>query len=81
MRNLLDGLEEAGLDFSHVVAANLYLDDMRDRENVDGIYELYFPGMLPARTVLQQLPPADRKPLPNGRWPGLEQMSLIAYRE
>src|SRR5882762_7590904 len=26
MRNLLDGLEEAGLDFSHVVASNVYLD-------------------------------------------------------
>jgi hypothetical protein len=28
-RNLLDGLEEAGLKFSHVVATNVYLDDFR----------------------------------------------------
>jgi reactive intermediate/imine deaminase len=27
MRNLLDGLEEAGMDFSHVVATNVYVDD------------------------------------------------------
>src|SRR5690242_14012610 len=26
MRNLLDGLEEAGMDFSNVVASNVYLD-------------------------------------------------------
>ena len=29
MRNLLDNLEEAGMDFSNVVAANVYLDDLR----------------------------------------------------
>ena len=30
MRNLLDGLEEAGMNFSNVVAANVYLDDVAD---------------------------------------------------
>ena len=30
MRNLLDGLEEAGLSFSNVVASNVYLDDIED---------------------------------------------------
>src|SRR5436309_6146683 len=30
MRNLLDGLEEAGLDFSHVVASNVYLDNLEE---------------------------------------------------
>src|SRR5438270_5292402 len=30
MRNLLDGLEEAGMDFRNVVATNVYLDDLND---------------------------------------------------
>jgi enamine deaminase RidA (YjgF/YER057c/UK114 family) len=30
MRNLLDGLEEAGLGLSNVVATNVYLDDIND---------------------------------------------------
>ena len=30
MRNLLDGLEEAGLSFANVVASNVYLDDLSD---------------------------------------------------
>ena len=30
MRNLLDGLEETGLDFSHCVAANVYVDDLTE---------------------------------------------------
>src|ERR1700675_4571114 len=30
MRNLLDNLEEAGMEFSQVVATNVYLDDLSD---------------------------------------------------
>ncbi len=30
MRNLLDGLEDANLDFSHVAATHVYLDNMRE---------------------------------------------------
>jgi 2-iminobutanoate/2-iminopropanoate deaminase len=35
---------------------------------------------LPARTVVQQIAPADRKPDPEGHYPDLEQVSLIAIR-
>jgi 2-iminobutanoate/2-iminopropanoate deaminase len=80
MRNLLDNLEEAGLDFSHVVSTTLYLDDSSDYDAVNEVYKLYFEGLAPSRTVVQQLAPVERKPGENGRWPTLEQISLIAVK-
>jgi enamine deaminase RidA (YjgF/YER057c/UK114 family) len=80
MRNLLDNLEEAGLDFSNVVATNLYFDDRSDYDAVNEVYKLYFPDLPPARTAVQQLTPTERRPRSNGRWPTLEQISLIAVK-
>ncbi|MGC8794857.1 MAG: RidA family protein, partial [Bryobacteraceae bacterium] len=81
MRNLLDGLEEAGLDFSHVVATNVYLDDMADFERMNRVYAQYFAaGAYPTRTTVQPMPPLERMPDAEGRWPMLEQVSLIAVR-
>ena len=42
MRNLLDGLEEAGMNFSNVVAANVYLDNTDDFSRMNGVYAQYF---------------------------------------
>ena len=64
MRNLLDGLEEGGLDFSHVVSSTLYFDDRADYDKLNDIYNLYFPERPPARTTVQQLKPIERKPRP-----------------
>jgi reactive intermediate/imine deaminase len=80
MRNLLDGLEEAGMDFGDVVATNLYLDDLSDLAVVDEIYREYLGTVPPARTSVQQMEPAERKPDEKGRYPALEQISLIAVR-
>ena len=80
MRNQLDNLEEAGMDFSHVVAATLYFDDAADYDKLNEVYRLYFSEPFPARGVVQQLAPVERKPRPNGRWPGLEQLSLIGLK-
>jgi enamine deaminase RidA (YjgF/YER057c/UK114 family) len=81
MRNLLDGLEEAGMDFSNVVASNVYLDDLRDLAAFDRVYAEYFvDGMLPARTTVQQIPPSVRKADAEDRWPTLEQISIIAVK-
>lgn len=80
MRNLLDNLEEAGLDFSHVVSANLYLGDRSDYKAANDVYKLYFGDLPPARTTVQQLEAAERKARANGRWPTLEQISLIAVK-
>jgi len=83
MRNLLDGLEEAGLDFSHAVATNVYLDNVtEDFQKMNGVYAQYFDKIPPARTTIQQIASAtDRGPNQNGRHPTLEQISLLAVRE
>ncbi len=80
MRNLLDNLEEADMDFRHVVAANVYLDDIEDFPKMNAIYARYFGETAPARTTVQQVTPGDRSPDSEGRYPALEQVSLIAVR-
>ena len=80
MRNLLDGLEEAGLSFADVVATNVYLDDIEDFAKMNKTYAEYFSGAPPTRTTVQQLAPAERKPDGRDRWPTLEQISLIAVK-
>ncbi len=80
MRNLLDGLEEAGMNFSNVVSSNLYLDDMRDLARMDAIYAQYFGVAPPARTTVQQIAPGPRSADAKGHWPTLEQISIIAVK-
>ena len=81
MRNLLDGLEEAGMDFSNVVASNVYLDNLDDFARMNGVYAQYFAGgVLPVRTTIQQVRPGERKPDAEGRWPTLEQISIVAVK-
>jgi len=80
MRNLLDGLEEAGLMLSNVVATNVYLDDINDFARMNRIYAQYFSDTPPARTTVAQLAPTDRTPGSADTFPGLEQISLIAVK-
>ena len=80
MRNLLDGLEEHGLDFSHVVATNVYLDNIDDFPRMNRVYAQYFPGMFPTRTTVAPLAPIDRTPANEDTFPGLEQISLVAVK-
>ena len=80
MRNQLDNLEEAGMDFSQLVSTTVYLDNISDSGEFNKVYSEYFQGVLPAQTLLQQLGPADRSPNADGRYPDLEQMSLIATK-
>ena len=80
MRNLLDGLEEAGLELSNVVATNVYLDDMNDFPRMNRVYGQYFPVAPPTRTTVAQLVPTDRNPRNEDTYPGLEQISLIAVK-
>ncbi len=80
MRNLLDGLEEAGLNFSNVVASNVYLDDLDEFARMNGVYAEYFGSAPPARTTVQQLPTAGHAPSDKGIYPTLEQISIIAVR-
>ena len=80
MRNLLDGLEEAGFALSNVVATNVYLDDMDDFVRMNRIYAQYFPTNPPTRTTIAQVAPVDRTPRNEDTYPGLEQISLIAVK-
>ncbi len=80
LRNLLDGLEEAGLDLSHVVATNVYLDSIDEFPKMNSTYASYFASAPPTRTTVQPLAPIERQPDDKGRWPMLEQISLIAVK-
>jgi enamine deaminase RidA (YjgF/YER057c/UK114 family) len=78
MRNLLDNLEEAGMNFAQVAATNVYLDNLEDMAAFDQVYLQYFGPVLPARTTIQQVAPAERKPDKEDHYPDLEQVSFIA---
>jgi reactive intermediate/imine deaminase len=80
MRNLLDGLEEAGMDFTHVVATNVYLDQIDEFAKMNGIYAQYFTGIKPTRTTLQPKASVERKVNDRGQWPKLEEISLVAVK-
>lgn len=80
MRNQLDNLEEAGMNFDDVVSTVIYLDDLSDRQAYDRIYAEYFGAIMPATTTVQQIAPTERKADNEDHFPGLEQVSLIAVR-
>src|ERR1035437_3402819 len=62
MRNQLDNLEEAEMNFGQVVSTNVYLDDLSDQKSFDDVYAQYFGPVPPARTTVQQISPTERKP-------------------
>ena len=80
MRNQLDNLEEAEMNFDQVVSTNVYLDDLSDMQVFDSVYAEYFGSIPPATTTVQQIAPTERKPDKEDHYPDLEQVSLIAVR-
>ncbi|MBK5294673.1 MAG: RidA family protein [Acidobacteriia bacterium] len=81
MRNLLDGLEEAGLDFSRVTASNVYVDNLEEFAKMNGVYGRYFPaGAPPTRTTVAPLAPVQRVRSGSGHFPKLEEVSIIAVQ-
>ncbi|HUQ91840.1 MAG TPA: RidA family protein [Bryobacteraceae bacterium] len=81
MRSLLDGLEEAGLNFSNVVASNVYLDNMDDFAKMNGVYGKFFPAAAPpTRTTVSPVAPVERKTSPTGHYPKLEEISVVAVK-
>lgn len=81
MRNLLDNLEEAEMNFDDVVTTNVYLDNLSDVAAFDEVYVQYFSRMLPARTTIEQIAPVERKPDKEDHYPDLEQVSFVAVRD
>jgi enamine deaminase RidA (YjgF/YER057c/UK114 family) len=73
MRNLLDDLEEADMDFPDVVSAIVYVRDIKDVDRVQSLYGTFFKGAFPARTSLQNS--FDQKTATG------EQISFIAVRQ
>jgi enamine deaminase RidA (YjgF/YER057c/UK114 family) len=73
MRNLLDGLEEAGMDFSHVASSTIYMREMKDADQVLPIYGSFVKDHSPARTILQQNFDVKAE--------DVEQISFIAVRQ
>ena len=65
MRNLLDNLEEAGMNVDQVVSTNVYLDDLSDARGFDEVYAQYFNHVLLFPTTISKLrqrsvPPTKR---------------------
>ena len=73
MRNLLDGLEEADMDFSNVVSSTVYLREIKDTSQVDPLYGKFFTPPYPARTILQQNLETGEE--------AAEQISVIAVKK
>jgi enamine deaminase RidA (YjgF/YER057c/UK114 family) len=73
MRNLLDGLQEADMDFTNVVSSTIYMRDIADSDQVQALYGAFFKGNYPARTTLAQN--LDLKA------EDVEQISFIAVRQ
>ena len=61
------------MDFSHVVATNVYLDDLSEFQAMNKIYSRFLREPFPARTTIQQLPPTARSPDEEGRYPPLSR--------
>lgn len=80
MRNQLDNLEEAGMDFSQVVSTTVYLDNLAETQDFDRVYGQYLGPIMPTRTTLEQIKPGERNPDSEGHYPDFEQMSLIAVK-
>lgn len=52
LENLGAVLQAAGLDFSHVVKANVYLTDIKNFSRMNDVYRTYFKSDPPARTTI-----------------------------
>lgn len=73
MRNLLDDLQGANMDFPDVVQATIYLREMKYTDQVVPLYGTFFKGYFPAQTLLQNS--FDMKTATG------EQISFIAVRK
>ena len=72
MRNLLDGLEEADMDFSNVVFTTVYLRQIQDFDKMNNLYKTFFKGSYPTRTTMQQNMDSSAE--------AAEQISFIAVK-
>jgi 2-iminobutanoate/2-iminopropanoate deaminase len=77
MKKLQAGLAAHGADFAHVVATNVYLDDIREFRPMNETYATFFSSSPPTRTTVQPFAVVDRS---KGD-PALVKISLVAVKE
>jgi 2-iminobutanoate/2-iminopropanoate deaminase len=77
MKKLQAGLAAHGANFSHVVATNVYLDDIREFRPMNETYATFFSSSPPTRTTVQPFAVAERS---KGD-PALVKISLVAVKE
>lgn len=77
MKKLQAGLATHGAQLSHVVATNVYLDDIREFRPMNETYATFFSSSPPTRTTVQPFAVADRS---KGD-PALVNISLVAVKE
>lgn len=53
LTNIQALLQEADMDFSHVVKCSIFLRDLADFARVNEVYASYFSGIFPARETVQ----------------------------
>jgi enamine deaminase RidA (YjgF/YER057c/UK114 family) len=66
-----------GAQLSHVVATNVYLDDIREFRPMNETYATFFSSSPPTRTTVQPFAVVDRS---KGD-PALVRISLVAIKE
>jgi enamine deaminase RidA (YjgF/YER057c/UK114 family) len=66
-----------GADFSHIVATNVYLDDIREFRPMNETYATFFSSSPPTRTTVQPFAVADRSKGDSA----LVKISLVAAKE
>jgi 2-iminobutanoate/2-iminopropanoate deaminase len=76
MKKLSAGLSRRGADFAHVVATNVYLDDIREFRPMNETYATFFSSSPPTRTTVQPFAATDRS---KGD-PALVKISLVAVK-
>jgi reactive intermediate/imine deaminase len=75
MKKLQAGLAAHGADFSHIVATNVYLNDIREFKPMNETYATFFSSSPPTRTTVQPFPI-----IAHGD-PPLARISLVAVKE
>lgn len=53
MHNLKAILQEAGMDFSHVIKTSIFITDMHQFGEINAVYGKYFEAEFPARETVQ----------------------------
>ena len=73
LNKLRGNLQAEGLNFRHVVNANVYLRDIKDFQGMNSVFRESFPENPPARTTAATLQPASQKSV-------LVEVALTAVR-